>query len=62
LSRKKRRDTKHSQGNRFNLDDEYGVVPGKKMEVDSDVNEDPNRERLLDEAFNAFVGLEDRNN
>ncbi|MBP1930553.1 hypothetical protein [Ammoniphilus resinae] len=60
MSRKKQ-DTKHPQGNRFNQDDVYGVL-GKKMEVDSDVNEDPNRERLLDEAFNDFVGPSDRNN
>ena len=60
MSRKKR-DTKHPQGNRLNQDDVYGVL-GKNMEVDSDVNEDPNRERLLDDAFDAFMGQADRNN
>ncbi|MCF6409082.1 hypothetical protein [Pseudalkalibacillus salsuginis] len=35
-------------------DDTYGIFK-QEMEVDSDVNEDPNRERLLDESINSFL-------
>lgn len=35
-------------------DDTYGMLK-QTMEVDSDVNEDPNRERLLDESVDAFL-------
>ncbi|MEH7226580.1 hypothetical protein V7112_22520 [Bacillus sp. JJ1566] len=40
--------------NPFDLDDTYGVFKSE-MEVDSDVNEDMNRERLLDESVEAFI-------
>lgn len=35
--------------------DDYGVL-GKKIEVDSDVNEDRNREEQLDDSFEAWYG------
>jgi hypothetical protein len=36
-------------------DDRYGLFK-QELEVDTDVNEDPNRERLLDESFHSFLG------
>ncbi|THE09099.1 hypothetical protein E1I69_23710 [Bacillus timonensis] len=41
----------------FDPDDTYGVFKSE-MEVDSDVNEDMNRERLLDESVEAFIKSE----
>ncbi|MFD1956618.1 hypothetical protein ACFSL6_21145 [Paenibacillus thailandensis] len=35
--------------------DDYGVL-GNKIEVDSDVNEDRNREERLDDSFEAWYG------
>jgi len=35
--------------------DEYGVLDNK-IEVDSDVNEDRNREEQLDDSFEAWYG------
>lgn len=35
--------------------DDYGVL-GSKIEVDSDVNEDRNREEQLDDSFEAWYG------
>ncbi|MGG4340542.1 hypothetical protein [Paenibacillus lautus] len=35
--------------------DDYEVL-GNKMEVDSDVNEDRNREEQLDDSFEAWYG------
>ena len=35
-------------------DDTYGILK-QEMEVDTDVNEDPNRERLLDESVISFL-------
>jgi hypothetical protein len=44
-----------NQVNRLNKeDDTYGILK-QAMEVDTDVNEDPNRERLLDESVDAFL-------
>jgi hypothetical protein len=44
-----------NQDNRLNKEDDiYGILK-QTMEVDTDVNEDPNRERLLDESVNAFL-------
>jgi hypothetical protein len=44
-----------NQVNQLNKeDDTYGILK-QVMEVDTDVNEDPNRERLLDESFDAFL-------
>ncbi len=44
-----------NQVNQLNKeDDTYGILK-QEMEVDTDVNEDPNRERLLDESVNAFL-------
>ncbi|HZG17501.1 MAG TPA: hypothetical protein VE710_21170 [Candidatus Bathyarchaeia archaeon] len=37
------------------LRDDYGVF-GNKIEVDSDVNEDRNREEQLDNSFEAWYG------
>ncbi|MNP48012.1 hypothetical protein D3C76_1421020 [compost metagenome] len=34
-------------------DDEYGLCK-REIEVDSDINEDPNREDLLDDSFEAW--------
>ncbi|MFB5283902.1 hypothetical protein [Peribacillus sp. Hz7] len=43
------------QVNRLNKeDDTYGILK-QAIEVDTDVNEDPNRERLLDESVDAFL-------
>ena len=38
----------------FNQDDVYGVFK-QEIEVDTDVNEDANRERLLDESVDNFL-------
>jgi hypothetical protein len=35
-------------------DDTYGIFK-QEMEVDTDINEDPNRERLLDESIDSFL-------
>lgn len=35
--------------------DDYGVL-GNEVEVDSDVNEDRNREEQLDDSFEAWYG------
>lgn len=40
--------------NPFDTDDTYGVFKSG-MEVDSDVNEDLNRERLLDDSIEEFI-------
>ncbi|MFT4413669.1 hypothetical protein ACLM5H_07405 [Fredinandcohnia humi] len=40
--------------NQFNQDDTYGVFK-LEMEVDTDVNEDSNRESLLDDSVDAFL-------
>lgn len=46
---------KHYQlQNHFNQDDVYGVLK-QETEVDTDVNEDANRERLLDESIDNFL-------
>ncbi len=43
------------QVNRLNKeDDTYGILK-QELEVDTDVNEDPNRERLLDESVDSFL-------
>lgn len=39
---------------RFDENDRYGVFR-EEMEVDSDVNEDANREWLLDESLASFL-------
>ncbi|WP_240479791.1 hypothetical protein [Paenibacillus wynnii] len=39
----------------FSPKDEYGVI-GNEIEVDSDVNEDRNREKQLDNSFEAWYG------
>ncbi|RHW34002.1 hypothetical protein D1B33_14460 [Lysinibacillus yapensis] len=47
------------QVNEYNIEeDTYGILK-KAMEVDTDVNEDPNRERLLDESVDAFLKSKD---
>ncbi|MBS4195029.1 hypothetical protein [Lederbergia citri] len=43
------------QVNQLNKEDDTYVILKQAMEVDSDVNEDPNRESLLDESVNAFL-------
>ncbi|WP_257350662.1 hypothetical protein [Pseudalkalibacillus decolorationis] len=48
---------RHNQDKDKNLnkeDDTYGIFK-QEMEVDSDINEDPNRERLLDESVDAYL-------
>jgi hypothetical protein len=45
----------HNQVNRLNKEDDiYGIFK-QELEVDTDVNEDPNRERLLDESVHSFL-------
>jgi hypothetical protein len=48
----------NNQTNRFNKEDTYGIFK-QELEVDSDVNEDPNRERLLDESVGYFLQSEE---
>ncbi len=43
-----------NQVNQFDKEDTYGIFK-QAMEVDTDVNEDPNRERLLDDSVDAFL-------
>ncbi|MED4531608.1 hypothetical protein [Metabacillus fastidiosus] len=44
-----------NQVNRLNKENGiYGILK-QTMEVDTNVNEDPNRERLLDESVDAFL-------
>ncbi|WP_449539766.1 hypothetical protein [Ferdinandcohnia sp. Marseille-Q9671] len=38
----------------FDPNDTYGVLR-KEMEIDTDVNEDMNRENLLDDSLDAFL-------
>ncbi|WP_408007516.1 hypothetical protein ACJROX_22915 [Pseudalkalibacillus sp. A8] len=50
-----KRATYNNQVNRLNkAEDTYGIFK-EEMEVDTDVNEDPNRERLLDESIDSFL-------
>ncbi|MGG1574521.1 hypothetical protein [Fictibacillus sp. NRS-1165] len=42
----------HSNQNKE--DDTYGIFK-QEMEMDTDINEDPNRERLLDESIDSFL-------
>lgn len=42
--------------NSFDPKDTYGIF-NSEMEVDTDVNEDKNRERLLDDSVEAFLEL-----
>ncbi|QGQ48301.1 hypothetical protein [Metabacillus sediminilitoris] len=44
-----------NQVNRLNKEDDIYDILKQTMEVDTDVNEDPNRERLLDESVDAFL-------
>ncbi|AMM93566.1 hypothetical protein OKW24_002691 [Peribacillus simplex] len=44
-----------SRDSRLNTeDDPFGILK-QEMEVDTDVNEDPNREKLLDESVVSFL-------
>ncbi|MBM7587504.1 hypothetical protein JOC86_004077 [Bacillus pakistanensis] len=48
-------DPYNNQFNRINKeDDTYGIFK-QEMEVDTDVNEDQNREKLLDESLESFL-------
>lgn len=51
---KTNKNKKQQQPLNFNNDDVYGIFK-QEMEVDSDVNEDANRERLLDESVDVFL-------
>ncbi|NEU30647.1 hypothetical protein GN156_07615 [bacterium LRH843] len=44
-----------NQVNQLNKEDDTYSILKQAMEVDTDVNEDPNRERLLDESVDAFL-------
>ncbi|MBZ5753607.1 MULTISPECIES: hypothetical protein [Metabacillus] len=44
-----------NQANQLNKEDDTYSILKQAMEVDTDVNEDPNRERLLDESVDAFL-------
>ncbi|GGB55807.1 hypothetical protein [Fictibacillus barbaricus] len=41
------------------IDDTYGIFK-QEMEMDTDVNEDPIRERLLDESIDSFIESKER--
>ena len=41
------------------IDDTYGIFK-QEIEMDTDVNEDPNRERLLDESIDSFLKSKER--
>ncbi|MED3689187.1 hypothetical protein P4534_10225 [Peribacillus butanolivorans] len=41
--------------NRLNKENDTYDILKQAMEVDTDVNEDPNRERLLDESVDSFL-------
>jgi hypothetical protein len=43
------------QVKRLNQNDATDDVFKQEMEMDTDVNEDPNRERLLDESIDSFL-------
>jgi hypothetical protein len=40
----------------FRSDDDVYGLSKRELEVDSDINEDPNREDLLDDSFEAWYG------
>ncbi|MGG4265844.1 hypothetical protein [Peribacillus simplex] len=44
-----------NQDSRINTEDDTFGIFKQKMEVDTDVNEDPNREKLLDESVVSFL-------
>ncbi|MGE7764842.1 hypothetical protein [Peribacillus sp. NPDC096540] len=44
-----------NQVNRLNKENDTFDILKQAMEVDTDVNEDPNRERLLDDSVNSFL-------
>ncbi|MFS0861160.1 hypothetical protein [Fredinandcohnia sp. 179-A 10B2 NHS] len=50
----KRKTNTHDTNQQFNTNDTYGVF-SQEMEIDSDINEDQNRELLLDESVDAFI-------
>ncbi|WLD92614.1 hypothetical protein [Alkalihalobacillus sp. AL-G] len=58
---KKNRDNRVTNKNQFDKDDTYGVFK-QEMEVDTDVNEDPNRESLLDESVDSFLKSKGKRN
>ncbi|MFD2680320.1 hypothetical protein [Bacillus seohaeanensis] len=43
------------QVNRLTKQEDTYSIFKQEMEVDTDVNEDPNRERLLDESVDSFL-------
>ncbi|WP_284639223.1 hypothetical protein [Paenibacillus silviterrae] len=46
--------------NKYELDNDiYGIL-SKEIEVDTDVNEDANRERLLDDALDTFLEVQNQ--
>lgn len=53
----KRKNNTRETNQQFNTNDTYGVF-SQEMEIDSDVNEDQNRELLLDESVDAFIEAE----
>ncbi|MGE7184631.1 hypothetical protein ACQKKK_11725 [Peribacillus sp. NPDC006672] len=44
-----------SQDSRLKTEDDTFGILKQEMEVDTDVNEDPNREKLLDESVVSFL-------
>ncbi|MDM5359350.1 hypothetical protein [Peribacillus sp. ACCC06369] len=44
-----------NQVSRLNKEKDTFDILEQEMEVDTDVNEDPNREKLLDESVDAFL-------
>ncbi|MGG0849064.1 hypothetical protein [Peribacillus simplex] len=44
-----------NQVSRLNKEKDTFDILNQEMEVDTDVNEDPNREKLLDESVDAFL-------
>lgn len=44
-----------NQVSRLNKEKDTFDIINQEMEVDTDVNEDPNREKLLDESVDAFL-------
>ncbi|WP_088102063.1 hypothetical protein [Halalkalibacter urbisdiaboli] len=56
----KRKSNMRPASKKFNTEnDTYGIFV-QEIEVDTDVNEDPNRERLLDESLDAFLKIKKR--
>jgi hypothetical protein len=46
--------------NKYKMENDIYDILSKEIEVDTDVNEDANRERLLDDALDTFLEVQNQ--